>query len=63
MGGDVAYVLVPLPRSDAVVLSEGKITVRPVSLGLRGGENASSRPSFDSTFGLEALFAAIPVLS
>jgi site-specific DNA recombinase len=41
--GDLAYVLVPVPRSDAVVLKGGKITVRPVPLGLRGGTNASSR--------------------
>lgn len=49
--GEVAYVLVPVPRSDAVVLSEGKIAVQPVALGLRaespanagGGSNASPR--------------------
>jgi site-specific DNA recombinase len=48
--GDTVYVLVPVARSEAVVLSEGKIAVRPVSLGLRGedrvasgGSNASPR--------------------
>jgi hypothetical protein len=51
LGGESAYVLVPVPRSEAVVLSEGKIAVRPVPLGLTsegpanvgGGSNASSR--------------------
>jgi site-specific DNA recombinase len=51
LGGETAYVLVPVPRSDAVVLSESKIAVRPVPLGLRaespanaeGGSNASAR--------------------
>jgi site-specific DNA recombinase len=50
-GGDPAYVLVPVPRSDAVVVSEGKIAVHPVPLGLTaespanggGGSNAPSR--------------------
>lgn len=51
LGGEIAYVLVPVPRSDAVVLTEGKIMVRPVPLGLRaessanadGAPNASAR--------------------
>jgi Recombinase/Recombinase zinc beta ribbon domain/Resolvase, N terminal domain len=44
-GGPV-YVLEPVPRSDAVVLSEDGIAIRPVPLGLssrEGGSNASSR--------------------
>jgi len=49
--GETAYLLVPVPRPDAVVLSEGKIGVVPVPLGLRaespanagGGSNASPR--------------------
>jgi site-specific DNA recombinase len=45
-GAEAAYVLEPIPRSDAVVLS-GAGRVVPVPLGLRGGVNASSRPSVD----------------
>lgn len=42
IGVEAAYVLEPVPRSDAVVLS-GAGRVVPVPLGLRGGVNASSR--------------------
>ena len=44
LGGEVACVLVPVPRSEVVVLSGGTITVQPVALGLRGGNNASLVP-------------------
>ena len=55
-GAEAAYVLEPIPRSDAVVLS-GAGRVVPVPLGLRGGVSASRR----STFVSAVLFAPIPV--